>query len=66
MARLLITPNHHTKPPVNITTASTKAEILSNACEAMDSQQQQIEALKQQQTVLLILSGILTLLLILS
>lgn len=51
---------------MDITTTSTKAEILSNACEAMDSQQQQIEALKQQQTVLLILSGVLTLLLILS
>lgn len=50
----------------SITTASTKAEILSNACEAIDSQQARINQLEQQQTTLAILCGVLFSLLILS
>jgi hypothetical protein len=50
---------------MNITAASTKAEILSNACEMSDSQQTRINQLEQQQLTLMILCGVLASLLIL-
>lgn len=49
----------------SITATSTKAEILSNACEAIDSQQARIHQLEQQQTTLFIVCGILAGMLIL-
>jgi len=49
----------------DITAASTKAEILSNACEMIDDQQATISRLKEQQLTLMILCGVLASLLIL-
>jgi hypothetical protein len=49
----------------DITAASTKAEILSNACEVIDDQQTRINQLEQQQLTLMILCGVLASLLIL-
>jgi hypothetical protein len=50
---------------MNITAASTKDEILSNACEMIDDQQATINRLKEQQLTLMILCGVLATLLIL-
>ena len=50
---------------MNITAASTKAEIISNACEMIDDQQATINRLKEQQLTLMILCGVLATLLIL-
>lgn len=49
----------------DITANSTKAEIISNACEMIDDQQSQITRLKEQQLTLMILCGVLFSLLIL-
>jgi hypothetical protein len=45
---------------MNITERSSKADIIDAAVELTSSQAEQIHALQQQQTVLLILLGILT------
>ena len=44
---------------MQITERASKAEIISAACELADSQAQQIEALRQQQLILLALLGLL-------
>lgn len=49
----------------DITANSTKAEIISNACEMIDDQQATIARLKEQQLTLMILCGVLFSLLIL-
>jgi len=50
---------------MQITERAPKAEIISAACELADSQAQQIEALQQQQVILLALVGVLATLLVL-
>ncbi|QDP67873.1 MAG: hypothetical protein Unbinned8622contig1003_13 [Prokaryotic dsDNA virus sp.] len=52
-------------PPMNITTHSTKADILDASCELIDPQAEQIQQLKDQQTILLTLVTLLTALVIL-
>jgi len=50
---------------MNITTHSTKADILDASCELIDTQAEQIQQLKDQQTILLTLVTLLTALVIL-
>ena len=47
----------------SITATSTKAEIIDGALEVIDSQAETIDNLKQRQTILLALVGILSVLL---
>lgn len=50
---------------MQITERASKAEIISAACELVDDQSARIEALQQQQTILLALVGVLATLLVL-
>lgn len=50
---------------MQITERASKAEIISAACELADTQADRIEALQQQQTILLALVGVLATLLVL-
>ena len=49
--------------PMNITTASTKADIIDASCEVIDTQAEQINDLKERQLILWTIVGILTVLL---
>jgi len=49
----------------NVTAASTKANIIDGAMEIIETQSEQITALKERQLVLLVLVGILSILLLL-
>jgi len=49
--------------PMNITTASTKAEIIDASCELIDTQAEQINDLKERQLILWTIVGILSVLL---
>ena len=49
--------------PMNITTASTKADIIDASCEVIDTQAEQITNLKERQLILWTIVGILTVLL---
>ena len=49
--------------PMNITTASTKADIIDASCELIDTQAEQINDLKERQLILWTIVGILTALL---
>jgi hypothetical protein len=49
--------------PMNITTASTKAEIIDASCEVIDTQAEQINDLKERQLILWTIVGILSVLL---
>jgi hypothetical protein len=46
--------------PMNITTASTKADIIDASCELIDTQAEQINDLKERQLILWTIVGILT------
>ena len=48
---------------MNITTASTKADIIDASCEVIDTQAEQINDLKERQLILWTIVGILTALL---
>ena len=48
---------------MNITTASTKADIIDASCEVIDTQAEQINDLKERQLILWTIVGILTVLL---
>jgi hypothetical protein len=50
---------------MNITTNSTKADILDASCELIDTQAEQIQQLKDQQVILLTLVTLLSALVIL-
>jgi len=50
---------------MNITTNSTKADILDASCELIDTQAEQIQQLKDQQVILLIIVTTLSALVIL-
>jgi hypothetical protein len=50
---------------MNITTNSTKADILDASCELIDTQAEQIQQLKDRQTILLTLVTLLSALVIL-
>ena len=50
---------------MNITNNSTKADILDASCELIDTQAEQIQQLKDQQTILLTLVTLLSALVIL-
>jgi hypothetical protein len=49
--------------PMNITIASTKADIIDASCELIDTQAEQINDLKERQLILWAIVGILTVLL---
>jgi hypothetical protein len=49
--------------PMNITHASTKADIIDASCEVIDTQAEQINDLKERQLILWTIVGILTVLL---
>ena len=49
----------------NITAASTKADIIDASMEIIETQSEQITALQERQSVLLVLVGVLTVLLLL-
>ena len=49
--------------PMNITHASTKADIIDASCEVIDTQAEQITNLKERQLILWTIVGILTVLL---
>ena len=49
--------------PMNITHASTKADIIDASCEVIDTQAEQISDLKERQLILWTIVGILTMLL---
>lgn len=49
--------------PMNITTASTKADIIDASCEVIDTQAEQINDLKERQLILWTIVGILAVLL---
>jgi hypothetical protein len=49
--------------PMNITTASTKADIIDASCELIDTQAEQINDLKERQLILWTIVGILSVLL---
>jgi len=49
--------------PMNITTASTKADIIDASCEVIDTQAEQINDLKERQLILWAIVSILTVLL---
>jgi hypothetical protein len=48
---------------MNITTASTKADIIDASCEVIDTQAEQINDLQQRQLILWAIVGILSVLL---
>jgi hypothetical protein len=48
---------------MNITTASTKADIIDASCEVIDTQAEQIDDLRERQLILWTIVGILTVLL---
>ena len=48
---------------MNITTASTKADIIDASCEVIDTQAEQITNLKERQLILWTIVGILSVLL---
>ena len=48
--------------PMNITHASTKADIIDASCEVIDTQAEQITNLKERQLILWTIVGILTVL----
>lgn len=50
---------------MNITTNSTKADIIDASCELIDTQAEQIQQLKDQQTILFTLVALLSVLVIL-
>ena len=50
---------------MNITTNSTKADILDASCELIDTQAEQIQQLKDRQVILLTIVSILSVLVIL-
>lgn len=49
--------------PMNITHASTKADIIDASCEVIDTQAEQITNFKERQVILWTIVGILTVLL---
>ena len=49
--------------PMNITTSSTKADIIDASCEVIDTQAEQITNLKERQLILWTIVGILSVLL---